>query len=141
MFRNVIDGLAEIGVKIDDPLQLMLATRRLGAATIEELFNAGEPDSGYPRGFKPVGQRHPDRLLARQGRELRQPARRWSLPDLRGTTVVAAGTDVHEYALHLLAEALSACGAGWSGLAPASHRRHREGRGRDGRGCGRRLDT
>ena len=54
VLRNLLDGLAEIGVDSEDPLQLLLATRRLGASTIEELFNAGEPDSGYPRGFKPV---------------------------------------------------------------------------------------
>ena len=122
MFRNVLDGLGEIGVKTEDPLQLMLATRRLGASTIEELFNAGEPDSSYPRGFKPVVASDTlTRLLARTDEVIANLRGDGSLPDLRGTTVVAAGTDVHEYALHLLTEALSACGAKVVGLGTSVH--------------------
>jgi methylmalonyl-CoA mutase cobalamin-binding subunit len=122
VFRNVIDGLGKIGVRTDDPLQLTLATRRLGAAAVEELFNAGEPDSSYPRGFKPVVASDTlTRLLARRDEVIANLRGDGPLPDLRGTTVVAAGTDVHEYALHLLTEALSACGAKVVGLGTSVH--------------------
>ena len=112
VFRNLLDGLAEIGVDIEDPLQLLLATRRLGASTIEELFNAGEPDSGYPRGFKPVEPSDTlDRLMRAKERALRNLRQDGSLPDLSGIQVVAASSDVHEYGLFVLVEALEACGA------------------------------
>ncbi len=112
VFANLLEGLAGIGVDTRDPLQLLLATRRLGAATIEELFNAGEPDSGYPRGFKPV---EPSdtlvRLMASKDAVLRNLHQDGALPDLSGIRVVAASGDIHEYGLFVLVEALSACGA------------------------------
>lgn len=109
---NLLRGLAEIGVDTRDPLQLLLATRRLGASTIEELFNAGEPDSGYPRGFAPVEPTDTlVRLLAAKDQVLRGLRRDGELPDLRGISVVAASADIHEYGLFVLVEALEACGA------------------------------
>lgn len=112
VLTNLLEGLAGIGVDTRDPLQLLLATRRLGAATIEELFNAGEPDSGYPRGFKPV---EPSdtlvRLMASKDNVLRNLHRDGALPDLSGIRIVAASGDIHEYGLFVLVEALSACGA------------------------------
>lgn len=112
VFDNIVAGLAEIGVDTEDPLQLMLATRRLGAATIEELFHAGEPDPSYPRGFAPVEPTDTlVRLLSAKDAVLRSLGGSGSLPDLRGTKVVAASSDVHEYGLFVLVEALHACGA------------------------------
>lgn len=109
---NLLRGLAEIGVDTRDPLQLLLATRRLGASTIEELFNAGEPDSSYPRGFAPVEPTDTlVRLLAAKDEVLRGLRRDGELPDLRGISVVAASADIHEYGLFVLVEALEACGA------------------------------
>jgi methylmalonyl-CoA mutase cobalamin-binding subunit len=111
-FRNLLDGLAKIGVDTKDPLQLLLATRRLGASTIEELFNAGEPDSSYPRGFTPV---EPSdtlvRLMKAKDEVLAGLETDGSLPDLSGLSIVAASGDVHEYGLFVVVEALSACGA------------------------------
>ena len=112
VFRNLLEGLGKIGVKTDDPLQLMLATRRLGAGTIEDLFHAGISDSSYPRGFKPVvASDILSRLLVRKNAVLANLRRGGPLPDLREITIVTAGTDVHEYALQVMAQALSACGA------------------------------
>jgi methylmalonyl-CoA mutase cobalamin-binding subunit len=109
---NILAGLGEIGVDVRDPLQLLVATRRLGASAIEELFNAGEPDSNYPRGFAPV---EPSdtliRLLEAKDEVLAGLARDGELPDLRGMTVVAASSDVHEYGLFVVVEALTSCGA------------------------------
>ncbi|MBS1676541.1 MAG: cobalamin-dependent protein [Actinobacteria bacterium] len=112
VFENILKGLAEIGVDTKDPLQLMLATRRLGAATIEELFNAGEPDPGYPRGFAPVEPTDTlVRLMGAKEKVLRGLGGEGALPDLGGVRVVAASSDVHEYGLFVLVEALEACGA------------------------------
>jgi methylmalonyl-CoA mutase cobalamin-binding domain/chain len=112
VFRNLLEGLGKIGVNTRDPLQLMLATRRLGASAIEDLFHAGEPDSSYPRGFKPiVASDTLARLQERRNSVLTSLRADGRLPDLRDVKVVTGGTDVHEYALHVLTQALSACGA------------------------------
>jgi methylmalonyl-CoA mutase cobalamin-binding subunit len=112
VFENLLRGLDEIGVHTRDPLQLLLATRRLGAATIEELFHAGTPDSNYPRGFSPVVPSDTlSRLLARKDEVLGKLRRDGRLPHLAGIKVVAASADIHEYGLYVLTEALSACGA------------------------------
>lgn len=112
VFENILAGLAGIGVEVEDPLQLLLATRRLGASAIEELFHAGVPDSGYPRGFAPV---EPSdtlvRLLKRKDDVVRNLHQNGRLPDLRGIRVVAASGDVHEYGLFVLVEVLTLCGA------------------------------
>jgi methylmalonyl-CoA mutase cobalamin-binding subunit len=121
VFDNLLRGLAEIGVDTRDPLQLLLATRRLGASAIEELFNAGEPDSSYPRGFAPV---EPSdtlvRLLDRRDAVLRSLEER-GLPDLRGITVVSASCDIHEYGLFVLNETLGRCGAKVVDLGTSVH--------------------
>ncbi len=112
MLRNLLAGLAEIGVDTQDPLQLLLATRRLGASTIEELFHAGVPDASYPRGFEPVVASDTlVRLLARKDEVLANLRDRGAMPDLSGITVVAASGDIHEYGLFVLTEALTHCGA------------------------------
>lgn len=112
VFANLIAGLKAIGVDTTDPLQLLLATRRLGAESIEQLFNAGEPDSGYPRGFKPVEPTDTlVRLMKTKQRVLENLKSGGGLPDLSGISVVAASNDIHEYGLFVLVESLGACGA------------------------------
>jgi methylmalonyl-CoA mutase cobalamin-binding subunit len=96
-----------------DPLQLLLATRRLGAARIEELYGVGEPDSAYPRGFVPVAETDTYRRLEGQRREVLESiaSQGRSRPDLRGVRVVAASGDVHEYGLYVVVSVLRALGA------------------------------
>lgn len=112
VFQNILRGLRELGVDIRDPLQLLLATRRLGAETIEELFNAGVPDSSYPRGFAPV---EPSdtlvRLMRAKEKVVKELRGDGDLPDLSGVRIVAASTDIHEYGLFVLVAALNECGA------------------------------
>ena len=112
VFENLLRGLSEIGVETKDPLQLLLATRRLGASRIEALFGAGEPDSSYPRGFAPVVASDTLlRLLERRDEALTVLVANGGLPDLSGITVVAASGDIHEYGLFVVSEILNRCGA------------------------------
>lgn len=122
VFENLIAGLESIGVDKTDPLQLLLATRRLGAETIEQLFNAGEPDSGYPRGFKPVEPTDTlVRLMKAKEGVMANLSSGGALPDLNGLSVVAASTDIHEYGLFVLVESLQACGANVVPLGTSVH--------------------
>ena len=112
MFRRLLEGLASLGVECRDPLQLLVATRRLGAARIEELYGVGDPDSTYPRGFVPVAETDTLRRLVRHRKdELEALAANGPLPDLRGVSVVAASGDIHEYGLYVLVAVLRDLGA------------------------------
>jgi methylmalonyl-CoA mutase cobalamin-binding subunit len=112
VFTRLLDGLVSFGVDRSDPLQLLLATRRLGAARIEELYGVGEPDSAYPRGFVPVAETDTYRRLVRHRREtLDSISAKGPLPDLRGVSIVAASGDVHEYGLYVVVSVLRELGA------------------------------
>jgi methylmalonyl-CoA mutase cobalamin-binding subunit len=105
-FDRLLRGLADLGVDVRDPLQLLLATRLLGGSRMEELFGAGEPSLDYPRGFEPVVASDTlRRLLARRDATL-QALREEGAPDLKGIRIVAASTDIHEYGLFVLSTVL-----------------------------------
>ena len=122
VFANLMTGLEKIGIDTRDPLQLLLATRRLGASTIEELFNAGEPDSGYPRGFAPVEPTDTlVRLMKAKDEVLKSLKEDGGLPDLSGIRIVTASADIHEYGQFVLVEALTECGAKVTPLGTSVH--------------------
>ncbi len=111
VYANMMSGLASLGVNTDDPLELLVATKRLGASRIEELYGAGEPDASYPRGFEPVVPSDTLRRALQRRAEVMDEVHRM-VPDLRlsGTTIVAASGDVHEYGLHVLVHVLNELG-------------------------------
>ena len=111
VYASMLTGLAALGVDVDDPMQLLIATKRLGASRIEELWGAGEPDPGFPRGFRPVARTDTlARALARQQEVLESIQAAGRDIDLRGLTVVAASSDIHEYGLHVVVSVLGSLG-------------------------------
>jgi methylmalonyl-CoA mutase cobalamin-binding domain/chain len=110
-FGAAIGGLAGAGIDVRDPAQLLLVLKRLGSTRCEELFGAGDPDPGFPRGRRPVLEtdlvkntmEERERLLA----ELRA---RGEEESIRGMKVLVTSTDVHEFAEFLLTSALEAAG-------------------------------
>ena len=110
-FDAALTGLAAAGIDVEDPAQLLIVLRRLGATRFEELFGAGEPDPEVPHGRLPVLQtdlvkstmEERDRLLAELGK-------RGEREELRGLKVLVTSTDVHEFAEFLLSSALAAVG-------------------------------
>ncbi|MEM7323262.1 MAG: cobalamin-dependent protein [Actinomycetota bacterium] len=112
----VLAGLAERGVDIDDPAELLLAIRRLGAKRIEALWGQGRYEGDMPRRAPLV--------IADWAAELGEMAERWlesesvAGTDLERLRVVIAGTDVHEHGLHLLARVLEALNAVVIDLGP-----------------------
>ncbi len=110
VFGSLLDGLASLGADPRDPLQLLVATRRLGAERIEQLFGAGEPDDSYPRGFRPIAETDTLRRLDRRRKEELNRVSRLS-PNLEGIKVLAASSDIHEYGLYVLVSVLRDLGA------------------------------
>jgi methylmalonyl-CoA mutase cobalamin-binding subunit len=110
-FAAALQGLAGAGVDTSDPARLLLVLKRLGADRCEELFGAGEPDAGFPRGRRPILQTdlvkntmvQRDELLAELGK-------RGTKEEIRGMKVLVSSTDVHEFAEFLLSSTLEAAG-------------------------------
>lgn len=112
-FRDaVLAGLAAAGIRTDDPVELLLALRRVGPKRLEELFGPGEPDADTPRGRRPLVVAPPvkelARLAARTVGSLTAAERRRLAG--AGLTVCAAATDVHEYGKLLVETALDEAG-------------------------------
>ncbi len=111
VYERVLQGLAALGVDTADPLQLLVATRRLGAARIEELYGAGPPDSDFPRGFRPLVPTDTlRRALERRAAVVSESRERVPGLQLRGVRIVAASGDVHEYGLDVVTHALGELG-------------------------------
>ena len=110
VFQKLLAGLADLGVDTKDPLQLLLATRRLGSSKLEELFGAGEPSDDI-RGFVPVVASDTLRRLLRKRDGVLGAIRDVGAPDLTGLRVVTASNDIHEYGLFVLSGVLEQLGA------------------------------
>jgi len=104
---NVQRGLADLGVELTDPLQVMLALRRLGTAEIERAWGVGERDGGFAHGRKPYLATE---LVTATAQECaRFTASPPPAPD-GGHVVVVGSTDVHEMAKRVLLQALASVG-------------------------------
>ena len=107
---NLLNGLQDLGVDVRDPLQMLLAVRRLGASEIERRFGAAGPWSavdGDPAPLMPTDT-YQD-FLAEQRRVTERFAGR-SLERASETHIIVASTDVHEFGMTIVAEALRALG-------------------------------
>ena len=110
---NMLAGLSAAEIDIDNPFEMLLALKRLGARRIETLWGAGAPESA------PLGRRRPIveatlvgeiRSLAAQRLARVAPADRAAFARLAPGIVVAT-TDVHEHGKLALEFALGELGA------------------------------
>jgi methylmalonyl-CoA mutase cobalamin-binding domain/chain len=110
-FDSTINGLSSAGIDVRDPAQLLLVTKRLGSTRCEELFGAGEPDSEFPRGRRPVLQTDLVKsTMEERERLIAELSQRGEEEAIRGMKVLVTSTDVHEFAEFLLTSTLSAVG-------------------------------
>jgi methylmalonyl-CoA mutase cobalamin-binding domain/chain len=111
-FRALMTGMASGGVNTGDPVEFMLVLKKLGAVKAEEFFGAGELDSSFPRGRRPVFQTDLlRRTLGERDAAVTQLVQSGYTEALKGVRIVVASTDVHELAVLLLCSALGAAGA------------------------------
>jgi methylmalonyl-CoA mutase cobalamin-binding subunit len=107
-FDNIRNGLSDRGVDLQDPLQVLLAIRRLGAVNIERMYAAG-PISGVDANLDRTPLIPTDTLkdLLNRKEEVRKnfKARSVKAPahDMR---LIVASTDVHEFGVNVLIDAL-----------------------------------
>ena len=111
-FSGALTAMKQTGVDVNDPAQVLIAMKRLGAASWEDMFGAGEPDPNFPRGRKPILQTDLVReTMARRDRLVADLSAQQRDGSLAGAKVVVASTDVHEMAQYLLLSSLEHAGA------------------------------
>ena len=110
-FDSILKGLPDLGVDIEDPLQIMLAIKRLGGGKLEEMFHPGERDSSRYRGFVPFAATDLFKKSDPLANSLIETARGEDLADaIRDKKIVAGSADTHEFGLYVLNKVVSEVG-------------------------------
>ena len=103
VFDNALAGLAQGGVDIRNPLELLYTLKMLGPAAFEQQFGAGAPDTNQARGrklnvptdiFQQSIAKYQDSLTSFQDPKL--------IARLKGKRLLLASGDVHEHAIIVL---------------------------------------
>lgn len=106
-FDNLINGLSELGVDVNDPLQLLLATRRLGPSEIEARFGVGTPsEDPLFDGYEPLFPTDVLKDFLAERATIRSAVRpkNWILN--KSHKPVIASSDVHEIGMRLVIDAV-----------------------------------
>jgi methylmalonyl-CoA mutase cobalamin-binding subunit len=111
-FDNLMNGFESLGVPTGDPLHLLVASRRLGAAEIERRWGAGEvTDDPYYNGYRPLLPTDTLSDLLGKRRSIRDRlAAKDAAVRMQNERVVVVSTDVHEFGMHLVADAVISLG-------------------------------
>ena len=110
--QRALKGLAEAGIDIGNPFELLLAIRRIGARRLEAQFGPGQPRADAPGRRTPVVRATTVAALETQGLELASglPAGEQAALRAAGFTACVTCTDVHEYGKILVETVLAALG-------------------------------
>ena len=109
-FENVLEGLTDLGVDIEDPMALLLALRRLGGAEIENRFGIGELPRSSAELYQPVIPTDTFQDFLGRRDQVRREFAAVHHPVSEGVRLVVGSTDIHEYAMLLVIDALQALG-------------------------------
>ncbi|MFX1286447.1 MAG: cobalamin-dependent protein [Promethearchaeota archaeon] len=110
--ERVLNGFKEAGIDINNPFEILLAIRRIGAKQLEELFGPGKPHETSLRKRIPVVQATPIAELETKSRRIItsfDPSDRIKLQQTISGICVAC-TDVHEYGKILLEQVMKLLG-------------------------------
>ena len=110
-FENTLKGLPDMGVDIEDPLQVMLAITRLGGGKLEELFHPGERDASRYRGFVPFAITDLFKKADPMADSFIETARGEDLADaIKGRKIIVGSADTHEFGLYVLNKVVNEVG-------------------------------
>jgi methylmalonyl-CoA mutase cobalamin-binding subunit len=111
-FENALRVLAERGVDVSDPLQMLLGLRRLGAQRLEQLCHPGQRDDALPNGVVPFS---PTEFTKRSSDIIRSEVERIrsaGIADVvRARAFIVGSADTHVYGKFVVAGVLRALGA------------------------------
>ncbi|MDG2481343.1 MAG: hypothetical protein P8Q36_10830, partial [Alphaproteobacteria bacterium] len=105
---NILAGFAELGVDMADPLQILLAARRMGPREIEARYAAGDVPRAEADGVQPLIPTDTYRDLVAQRSRIHATFSARATPNTQQIKPVVGSTDIHGYALDLVVEALRA---------------------------------
>lgn len=112
-FKNILKGLADDwGVNVKDPVQVLLAVRRLKGAKLEELYHPGKRDSSRYRGIVPYSMTDLIQMMDPFVEFSSETIRAEKLGDaIKDKKIVVGSADTHEFGLYVLDKVLNAFGA------------------------------
>jgi methylmalonyl-CoA mutase cobalamin-binding subunit len=106
-FDNLLNGLSDLGADIKDPLQLLLAVRRLGPSQLEQSFGVGTPtEDPLFDGYEPLVPTDVLKDFLAERAKIREAVRpaNWILN--KSHKPVIASSDVHEIGMRLVIDAV-----------------------------------
>ena len=110
-YDNIMNGLSDLGVDVADPLQVIVAVRRMGARDIEKAFGVGTAteDPAYD-GFVPIVPTDTLRDFLEERSKVRATVKPdgWKLT--RPYEVIVGSSDVHEMGMRLAIDAIETLG-------------------------------
>lgn len=96
IFRdNVLKGLAATDIDVEDPLEMLMALRRISGTSMEERFGAGQPDPDSIGGRRPIVPSVSFNYRQEIGHTVREGVRALQPRHLYGKHFLLAATDVH----------------------------------------------
>jgi len=111
-FKNMLNGFSEMGIDIKDPLQMLLAVRRLGGAKLEEMFHPGERDSSMLRGIVPIATMDLFTMWIPKADAMIEQIKSEGLGDaVRNKAIIVGSTDTHQFGLYMLEKIFKELGA------------------------------
>jgi methylmalonyl-CoA mutase cobalamin-binding subunit len=111
-FRNALALLAQGGVDMRDPLQVLLAMRRVGAHKLEELCHPGEREADRPGGIVPFLATELLTMAQQMAMaELKAIRSRGLESAVKGRRFIVASADTHWYGSFALRTVLEELGA------------------------------
>ncbi len=110
-FENILKGLPDMGVDIEDPLQIMLAITRLGGGKLEELFHPGERDASRYRGLVPFAVTDLFKKSDPMADNFIAAARGEGLGGaIKDRKIIVGSADTHEFGLYVLNKVVAEIG-------------------------------
>ena len=96
VYGNIMKGLADMGIDMKNPAEIMITCKELGPEYLERSFGLGEPSEEYANGRKPIW---PTDMVRSLEKIQNQCFRNFDpdKSDLAGLKVILCATDIHEF--------------------------------------------
>ncbi|WP_419025029.1 cobalamin B12-binding domain-containing protein [Emergencia sp.] len=96
VYGNIMRGLADMGIDMKNPAEIMITCKELGPEYLERSFGLGEPSEEYANGRKPIW---PTDMVRSLEKIQNQCFRNFNpdKSDLAGLKVILCATDIHEF--------------------------------------------
>ena len=96
VFDNIMEGLADMGIDMKNPAEIMITCKELGPEYLERAFGLGEPTDEYANGRRPIW---PTDMVCSLEKIQNQCLQNFDpqKSDLKGLKVILCATDIHEF--------------------------------------------